>query len=92
MGKSTTAKSEIRDEVFFSILEREKHSDTVSFRIILEEIFRKTGRLEASFGSKLNCCVDRDDQCKPASMGPACPGQPWIEGAVSEPRHRVAIS
>ena len=45
-------------EVFFSILEREKHSDTVSFRIILEEILRKTGRLEASFGSKLIATIN----------------------------------
>ena len=45
-------------EVFFSILEREKRSDAVSFRIVLEEILRKTGRLEASFGSKLIATIN----------------------------------
>ena len=44
--------------MFFSILEREKCRDTISFRTVLEEIVRRTGRLEASFGSKLVATIN----------------------------------
>lgn len=43
---------------FFSILERDKRSNAVAFRSVLEEILRETGRLEASFGSKLVATID----------------------------------
>ena len=45
-------------DLFFSILGREKSGDTVSFGAVLEEILRKTGRLEASFSSKLVATID----------------------------------
>ena len=44
--------------MFFSILEREKRSDTVSFRTVLEEMLRKTKWIEASFSSKLVATVN----------------------------------
>ena len=45
-------------DLFFSILEREKRSNAVAFRWVLEEIFRESGRLEASFSSKLVATID----------------------------------
>ena len=47
--------------MFFSILEREKRRDQVSFRAVLQEILRETGRLEASFSSKLVATIS--DNC-----------------------------
>lgn len=46
--------------VFFSALEREKHNHALSFRDVLEEIYRETGRVEASFSSKLAATVDEN--------------------------------
>jgi len=43
---------------FFSILERDKRGGAPSFRAVLEEILRETGRLEASFSSKLVATID----------------------------------
>ena len=48
-------------DMFFSILEREKRGDKVSFRTVLLEILRETGRLEASFSSKLVATIS--DNC-----------------------------
>ena len=45
-------------DVFFSILEREKRNRAPSFRKVVEEIACKTGRLEASFSSKLVATID----------------------------------
>lgn len=45
-------------DMFFSILEREKRSDTISFRIVLQEILGETGRVESSFSSKLVATID----------------------------------
>ena len=73
-------------DLFFSILEREKRSNAVAFRWVLEEIFRESGRLEASFSSKLVATIDANSPV----WDPACPGQSWIEGTVVEPRHRAA--
>jgi hypothetical protein len=38
---------------FYALLEREKRNPNVAFRPVLEEIARATGRIEASFASKL---------------------------------------
>ena len=47
-------------ESFFSILEREKNNPASSFREALAEIHGRTGRVEASFSSKLVATVDAD--------------------------------
>lgn len=43
---------------FFSILEREKHNQAVSFGSVLEEIYCETKRVEASFSSKLVATIN----------------------------------
>ena len=43
-------------DLFFSILEREKRRSAVAFGPVLEEILRKTGRVEASFRLSSNEC------------------------------------
>ena len=48
-------------DMFFSILEREKRGDKVSFRTVLQEILRETGRLEASFSSQIVATIS--DNC-----------------------------
>ena len=45
-------------EPFFSILEREKNNPAPSFREALDEIHYRTGRVEASFSSKLVATID----------------------------------
>ena len=45
-------------EVFFSILQREKRNGAVSFGLVLKEIFDETGRIEASFCSKLVATIN----------------------------------
>ena len=45
-------------ESFFSILERDKSNPAPSFREALAEIHGKTGRVEASFSSKLVATID----------------------------------
>ena len=44
--------------VFFSILEREKHDGVVSFGEVLNEMYSRTGRIEASFSSKLIATIN----------------------------------
>ena len=46
-------------KVFFCILEREKRNDGLSFREVVEDIHRETGRVEASFSSKLVATIDK---------------------------------
>ncbi len=45
-------------EFFFSILEREKFNSTISFKEILIEIYRTTGRVEPSFSSKMVATIN----------------------------------
>ena len=45
-------------EPFFSILEREKRNPGLSFRETLDEVHGSTGRVEASFSSKLVASID----------------------------------
>ncbi len=47
-------------EPFFSILEREKNNPAPSFGKVLAEIHGRTGRVEASFSSKLVATIDAD--------------------------------
>ena len=47
-------------ESFFSILECEKNNPVPSFREVLAEIHDRTGRIEASFSSKLVATIDAD--------------------------------
>ena len=45
-------------KMFFSILERKKRDRAISFRSVLEKVFKKTGRFEASFCSKLIATIN----------------------------------
>ena len=45
-------------DVFFSILQREKRNRTISFRSVLKKMFEETGRVEASFCSKLIATIN----------------------------------
>ena len=45
-------------EAFFLILEREKCNHKISFREVLEEMWHKTKRIEASFSSKLVATIN----------------------------------
>ena len=45
-------------EAFFLILEREKSNHRISFREVLEEMWDKTKRVEASFSSKLLATIN----------------------------------
>ena len=54
--------------VFFCV--ERKRNDALSFRDVLEEIYRETGRVEASFSSKW-------PPRSGARVGRARPGQPW---------------
>lgn len=47
-------------EMFFTILDREKHNLAVSFREVLAEIHCGTKRVEASFASKLVATINAD--------------------------------
>ena len=44
--------------VFFSILQREKRNTGLSFREVLQEMHKRTGRFEPSFSSKLVATVN----------------------------------
>ena len=45
-------------DVYFSILEREKRNRSVSFSSVLEELHRRLGRVEPSFSSKLAATIN----------------------------------
>ena len=47
-------------DAYFKILEREKHNEAVCFESVLREMRCLTGRVEASFSSKIVATIDPD--------------------------------
>lgn len=44
--------------IYYALFERIKHDENVSFSLILEELFMKTGNVEASFASKMLATIN----------------------------------
>jgi hypothetical protein len=66
-------------DFYFSVLEREKRNSTISFREILEEVYRSKRRVEPSFSSKLVATIRPElpvyDKYVRENLSLAIPGQ-----------------